>query len=792
MKLILLSIAFIIGVFIDSKLNLTLPLAFIIPISVALAFALRKHKKVTLLVLCLASAGLGILRSGLSQPVFTENHLSFYNDSGELAVRGTIISDPEVSEKTVHILLKVSELKNSDWQKVTGNLLVFAPVYSSYRYGDRIELQGELETPPEFPDFSYRNYLAQQGVYSTMLYPKIEILARGSGFKPLSLIYTSRHRLAETLTQVLPEPQASLAEGIILGMRTSIPEPVAEAFARSGTTHVLAISGVNLSIIAAMLVSLTTWLLGRRHSFHILMTLTIIWLYSILTGFEPPVVRSAVMASLFLLAELLGRQKNSLTALTFAATIMTLVSPRILRDASFQLSFLATAGLILISPPLRESFRALAKNLLARENVTGTVMGIFIDSLSVSLAAVIAVAPLSTYYFGIVSFSGLPATLLSLPVLPVIIVSGLLTGISGLVSLPLAHLLGGFVRLSIDYLLLTVKFFAGVPLSYLKLSGTSGYLIAVYYLGLLLALWRLKRKSTSDETPSTSLSNLNPHLSRKWLVAPAIIAIITVVAAGVAPPSKARLQVSFLDVGQGDAILIQQGSQQILVDGGPESQKLLTEMGLKMPFWDRTIELVILTHPDSDHLTGLLEVLKRYRVKKVLYADTDFSSEIGREWLRVLGEKKIESQLAQAGQRAIIGDMALEILNPMATENGIEDDASVLLRLSKGKISFLLTGDISSEREHELVMARQNLKSTVLKVAHHGSAKSTSREFLAVASPCVAVISVGADNEYGHPAGASLERLEERISPENIYRTDEQGTVEFTTNGDRLWVRPGK
>ncbi len=277
---------------------------------------------------------------------------------------------------------------------------------------------------------------------------------------------------------------------------------------------------------------------------------------------------------------------------------------------------------------------------------------------------------------------------------------------------------------------------------------------------------------------------------------PLVVAAILVSLVAATIPDN-NLRVSFLDVGQGDAILIQKGNQQVLVDGGPSPQAICLGLGKKMPFWDRTIELVILTHPSADHATGLVEVLNRYRVREVLYPTLAFESGIYVEWLRLIEEKGVKSTLAQAGQQLNLGDgVIIEVLSPQSpplsgTDSDVDNNAAIL-RLSLGEVSFLLTADMMREAEFELLYNRANLKSTVLKVAHHGSDTSTTPEFLAVANPQLAVISVGADNDYGHPSDEVLKRLEERLGSENIYRTDEDGTIEFITDGERLRVRTEK
>jgi competence protein ComEC len=247
-------------------------------------------------------------------------------------------------------------------------------------------------------------------------------------------------------------------------------------------------------------------------------------------------------------------------------------------------------------------------------------------------------------------------------------------------------------------------------------------------------------------------------------------------------------------VGEGDAILVQQGNTQVLVDGGPSPQAVTLALSKQMPFWDRTIELLILTHPHSDHLAGLVEVLKRYKVKEVIYPSIDDSSPVFQEWLTLIKDKEIKSLTACAGQQITIGEhISIEVLNPQTkllagTESDIDNNC-VALSVQEGKISFLLTGDMMLETEMELTRHRADLACTVLKAAHHGSDTSSTQAFLAVADPQIAVISCGAGNNFGHPNEAALERLEERVGESNVYRTDIDGTVNFTTDGERLWVK---
>jgi len=248
-------------------------------------------------------------------------------------------------------------------------------------------------------------------------------------------------------------------------------------------------------------------------------------------------------------------------------------------------------------------------------------------------------------------------------------------------------------------------------------------------------------------------------------------------------------------------MLIQKGSQQVLIDGGPSPQLLALELGDRMPFWDRTIELVVLTHPHDDHLSGLVEVLERYQVEQVFYPDLDYESSLYDEWGELIEEKGIPYTPAQARQEIDLGDgVIIRVVNPQTPQitgtepdidTDIENNGSLVLRLSLGRVSFLLTADIMWEAEFALISRGAELASTVLKVAHHGSYTSTTTEFLAAVSPGVAVISVG-ENRFGHPHQEVLDQLEASLGAENLFRTDEQGTIEFITDGERLWVEVGR
>jgi competence protein ComEC len=807
MFLICLSISWIAGIV--TGLNFDLPAALVLTglIPLPLLLLRRYQKHVILAGLCIVSFFCASICAQACLPQNDPASLSYYNDTGKVTVTGIISDDPDIRDKNTRLFVSVSLVEiDGESIEVDGNVLVFVSRYPAYSYGDVIRITGELKTPPVFEDFDYAAYLSHENIYSTMLYPKIELIDSAPGFTPLKWIYSLRSELSQSLARVLPEPQASLAQAMLLGIRSNIPDDLKEDFSLTGTAHLLAISGLHTGIVAGIMLGIGLALFGRRHYIYIWLALAVIWIYAVLTGLEAPVVRSAIMASIFLSAELLGRQRNAITALTFAAAVMTACDPQVIYGASFQMSFTAMCGLIFILPPLQAFGKSLVNRIPDRFRMLSTSILFIYDSLAVTLAALAGVLPLIACYFGIISIVSPLATLLVLPVLVGIIVLGTLTAATGLFLFPLSQLLGWLLWMILSYMHIIVEGFAGLSIAYIDTGSFNAVYVWIYYIALAIIIraghkYKLLKKTDNEDPTEMTSSIVKTAKTEKnpfFLRPPVKIFILLIAAAGILGFSAVKsapddnLHVSFLDVGQGDAVLIQKGNIQVLVDGGPSGQALNLALSEKMPFRDRTIELVVLTHPHDDHITGLVEVLKRYRVQQVLTTHSESYLPVYNEWLEVIEKESISCTFAQSGQQIDITGVIIDVLNPPSTYfegTGADvDNNSIILNVSLGEISFLLTGDAGRDAEWELIAKRLVQQVNVLKAGHHGSNSSTSTEFLNVCRPQIAVISVGQDNDYGHPDAEVIARLLEVAGEQNIYRTDRNGTIEFVTDGSRLWV----
>ena len=614
--------------------------------------------------------------------------------------------------------------------------------------------------------------------------------------------------MAESLGRSLPEPHASLAQALLLGIRSGLPSELRDDLAQTGTTHLVAISGLHVGILVGLVSLGSAAVLGRRGQIYVIVPLVFVWAYALLTGFSPPVARAAIMATLYLWAIYLGRQRSGLTALSAAAAVMVVIDPDLLAELSFQLSFLAMAGLLLLGPWFRAGGLRLAARYWAPEGLAGGIMKFFIEATAISLAAILATLPVVAVNFHFLSPVGLPATLLILPVMPPALVSAFVVGVGGGVSEGAGQVLSWIVWPWLTWMTGVIEAFARVPGLTVDAGPAASYLSVLYYAVWLGLLWWARRKwpkalLRSDLPEFPSLRNLSkPKLSSvlrpRWALLLAVgLGLIAVIAIG-GVRTEERLRVTALNVGQGDSFLIQApGPVTILVDGGPDPDILLLELGQRLPPWQQNIDLVVLTHPDSDHLSGLTGLMERYEVGRVMQCGVNCVTP-GNEadylaWEALLNRGGIKPLEAEVGIRVTLGDnIGLQVLHPpsrpLVGTDAHANNNSVVLRLEYGETSFLFTGDIEAFAEGYLLRQGTPLDSTVMTTPHHGSNSSSTPEFVAAVDPGLVLISSGTDNRYGHPHPETLATLVRRVPAKRILNTAEVGAIRVETDGRGLWV----
>ena len=745
----------------------------------------RKPQLALLAVLAAALFAGGGMRYAEERPPTQERGIAVYNDGDAVRVRALVSDEPDVRGRTQRLRLSVREVfADGRWQASSGGLLVRGALYPRYDYGDVLELEAELETPPTFPGFDYRDYLARRGVVSVAAYPtEVRTIATGEGSRARALLHTVRGGLSDALARTLPEPQAALAQGILLGQRSSIPAELTDAMNATGTSHLVAISGYNVSLVAAFVIASLAWLIGRRQA--AIVALLAIAGYTMLTGASPTVVRAAIMGSLFVVATLAGRPNSALTAIALAGAVMTGLNPLVIEDVSFQLSFAAIAGIVYLAPLLRAAGEDALRGF-GIDAEAGGFAGFVLESTAITAGAVAATLPLIALNFERVSAIALISNLLVVPAFPLILGSAALTAGTGALWEPLGEVSAWISWAMLSYMIEVARFFAAVPLASFAIEGFGAGHAAAAYLGLAGMAWWLSRRRLAGPTigPEIASASLRPG----WLLAGGLAVATVFTWSAVLSDNGGRLSMSVLDVGQGDAILIETpAGHHILIDGGASGQALTEALGAELPFWERTIDLVMLTHPQEDHLAGLIEVLERYDVREVLSTGRGNDTPTFEAWRSLILRQGIPYHEARPGETIDLGDGAvLRVLAPDAEALAADEinDSSLVLKLTWRKVSFLLTGDIEAEGEAALLRNETDVRAQVLKVAHHGSRTSSSGAFLRAVDPTVAIVSVGADNTFGHPSPRVLDRLGGAI----VLRTDLHGTVRISTDGERVWV----
>lgn len=725
-------------------------------------------------------------------PCLGPGDVAYYNGSDEaprpVTFTGLIDGFPQRTAQGARYRVRAGTLLSDGTAiPVTGTVLVQAPPYPAYAYGDHIEVTGQLQSPPQLEDFDYRAYLARQGVHSLLRRARITLLGHDQGHPLWAGLYALRARGVAVLAWLLPEPAAGLAQGILLGVDDGIAPELYDLFNLTGTSHVIVISGSNISLVAGLLAAAAARVVGKR--FALVIVLAGLTGYVGLVGADPAVVRAGLMGALAVLALHLGRQSQALTSLAAAVFVMTLINPLDLGNVGFQLSALATLGLILFVPPLHAAAGGWLEGRLPAVRAR-QVLGLLNDALLITLAANVITLPLIVYTFHRLPIVSLLANMLILPVQPPIMLWGGAALLLGLVPalLPLARLVAFVPWLCLTYTVAVVRWASALPGASLALPPlATSWLVAAYGLMFGLFWWSQQPRGQRRRW----LFAIVDRLPAKALVVGLLTATILVwLAVGQLPDG--RLRVTFLDVGQGDAILIQTPrGNQVLIDGGPDPGVLLAELGAAMPFWDHDLDLVVNTHTDADHLAGLVPLFERYRAGHVFNNGFAATSATFAQWQANLAQAGVPVVRAQTGGRVRVDDgVWLDVLSPDAQLfSGTDADSnnnSVVLRLSYGRFSVLLTGDAEAVVEETLVRDGRWLQATVLKVPHHGSLTSSTAGFVAAVRPQLAVIEVGVDNEFGHPKPEILDRY--RASGIPVLRTDQQGTITLSSDGVRFWV----
>lgn len=692
-----------------------------------------------------------------------------------VTLEGTIESDGKRGLTTTGYVLAVDAI---DGTPTSGKVLLSLNQYEEHLPGDQVRAIGKLAAPPLFEGFDYRAYLAGQGIVATMYRPRIEQLGH---VEPLTRWGArARHTFATALNRSLPEPESSLAAGIAFGQDETLPRDLKDAFRDSGLAHLTAVSGSNVSIVAGVAFLLVVPVFGRR--FAIVPASLLVLSYVLLAGLSASVLRAAVMAFILLAGQWLGRPRSGLAALALAAIVMTAIDPLSAEDAGFQLSFAATAGIMIGQPWLVSLFDRAA----GRWPLLAMIPRWAVGAASVSLPATIATLPVLWAVFGRVSLVSPAANIVAAPLFTLAFFVSGITAVAALLWEPAGWAAGVVAYYPLALLDWVAKAAAALPGAAIDVPALSAGNTVLLYAGAAIPLSFLYRRYAPERprpeaTPRASRVRL--HLAG----ASAALGAVAIFQQGdVSWEEPGELVVSVLDVGQGDAILLTApNGHRLLIDSGPSGLALVRELGALLPHWDRRVDSVLLTHPQEDHIAGFVELFRRFDVEVAL--ETGVRNATLTDSLYIDEGPRFEtvsrgSQWSEAG-------VSFEVIWPPA---GYPTDdlngTSIILQVSFGETTFLFTGDAEAPVLRQ-VMAARNLRADVLKVPHHGS-KTTNSAFFEAVQPAIAVISVGAGNTFGHPSPETLTSLSANAG--RTFRTDLDGRITIRSDGRRITFSTSK
>ncbi len=717
---------------------------------------------------------LGGLRWQVAQPDFHDPFwIGAYADwPAEATVVGVLTEPPDVRDTVAYLRLRVERLRFAgETQAISahGALLVLSRPEDAARlhYGDRVVVVGFLETPPEGVTFSYRAYLARQGIFVRLQARRVGVLARHQGHRLVEAIDALRARAYRVVQRLWPAPEHDLLAGILLGLDKGIPAALYAAFRQTGTAHIIAISGFNITILAGLFLSLFGRWWGRGKG--TLAAAVAVGLYTVLVGADAAVVRAAIMGWLGMAALQLGRRQHAYTTLALTAALMALWHPHVLWDVGFQLSFAATWGLLRFAQPMQEAVEgwlarwgspALAQRL-------GAPLGEF---FLFTLAAQIATLPISAYHFRTISVIAFLANPAILPVQAPLMVGAGAALMLALVWFPLGRPLAWLVWPLAAYTIRVVEAFARLPFTTWAVADFGLAKVVAYYAVLLggLALWQ-RREVLAEHLPMAKW--------RLWALPLLAVVVVGVWRRALAQPDG-YLHVVWLDVGNGEAVVVRSPTGRVmLLGGGARGSDLAAGLGRFLPA-GAGLDWWVVGSPRQEDTQGLLRVLAPYAPQQVLWAGRPALSSAARALQAQLEAKGVPIVQAQPGQVLDLGQGARLTVWATSARGGV-------FLLSWQRFRLLLPLGLDFDTLTQLYQEADTLAPVSgLLLTESGYAPLNPPDLIVRLAPQVLFLSVQQADPTGRPDPLLLQALQDYP----LLRTDHCGWIALTTDGQHLWV----
>ena len=710
----------------------------------------------TLIILTIASLVSNILVNKINN-----KYENLYKGKEQIDVIATVISNPKIKNKTSLYTIKIENLENKKKFKNT-KLILKVKENSKLKYGDKIKVIGTFQEPSiqrNYGGFDYKEYLKTNKIYGTIKAESIEKIGKNNSNYILKLSNNLFLKIKSNIEKIYSKEKASIMLGIMLGYTDDIEEDIKENFKISNISHVLAVSGMHIMYIVAGISFLLNDKLGKRKTKII--TIIVLIIYMFITGFSPSIVRAGIMGIITLFSSIIHRKKDIPTTIAISLLIILVYNPFLITSASVLFSYLGTIGIIIFSEnilKILKKIRIKSKKIKYRINKNILKLDLKIKSiLSVSISVQIFIIPIMINLYNTISMSVLITNLSMSFIIGIIVLLGFGQIISLFISINVAKILSLIINFFLDILIQISKWGNVLPLSKIYITTPNLLTIIFYYMMIIIINYIFTICSSKDINESQrrikNLLNLFKYnLNKNKENIYKIIAIVSMVLV-IYFIFPRNLRIYFIDVGQGDSTLIKTPlNKVILIDGGGSlNDDFDIGKNTLLPYLlDRkvkTIDYMIISHMDQDHIGGLFYLMENINVKKIIIGKQAENSENFKKLLKIVDDENIKLVEVEAESRIDIEkNIYFDVFWPdclnFISDNAINNNALVC-KLYYNSFSILFTGDIEKEAEENILKQYKNtnkLKSTVLKVAHHGSKSSSTEEFLQAVNPKYALI----------------------------------------------------
>lgn len=626
-------------------------------------------------------------------------------------------------------------------------------------YGDLIEIKGEYSAPEvarNYKGFDYSQYLKTLNIYGTIKVEESEIINKNQLSPILISINNIKEKMIDNANRNMPKRTANLLLGILIGERDNIQEDIIESFRTANLSHILAVSGAHTSYIILGI----TYLISKSKTpkrIGYIITIINLLIFIIITGASYSVVRACIMAIVVIGAKICYRKENFFTSICISLIIILIQTPFAINDIGLKLSFMGTAGIVIFNKSITNFFI----KLKIKQKIA--------EALSVTFSAQLMIMPITILNFNTISLTFFISNILASPLLGIIIIFGFISIFISSILNPISKILFLILHIFLELLILVSKVTEKIPGSSILVKTPNILFAIVYYILILFFnyFFVIKQNPTRRFHKKIMKIITIKNIKNGFKVI-AVVFLIMLLLTRIVRIINPTLKIYFIDVGQGDSTLIvTPKNKKILIDGGEGKTNVLFQYLLDRRI--NKIDYIIISHFDSDHCNGLIEIIEKMRVENIVMSKQSKESEEYKKILEIIKQKNIKVSSVKAEDKIIIEkNLYTKILNP-AEKFEFQDlnNNAIVAKLVYKNFSMLFTGDIEKAEENLAKKYKNELKSTILKVAHHGSKTSTSEEFLKYVEPQIALIGVGENNKFGHPNQITIEKLK-NIRSQNI------------------------